>query len=276
MIPAEDGLYGDISDTEYHADRGSLSSSGAHKLLPPSCPALFLWEQLHGRKPKPQYDFGHAAHKFVLGEGEEIAPVYADDWRTKEAKAQRDQAHAEGKIPLLKTAVDTALEMANKVMAHPLAAALLAEGSPELSGYWHDVETGVRLRFRPDWLTELASGRIACVDVKTSQSASPQDFSSSAAKFGYAFQNAWYVEGLRALEISDDPIFLFVIADKNPPHLVSVVALDDDAVAYGRRQMRRAIDTYAKCVAADDWPGYPATVHTVGLPRWAYYQEETE
>ena len=46
-------------------------------------------------------------------------------------------------------------------MAHPSAAALLDEGTPELSGYWHDVETGVRLRFRPDWLTELASRRIA-------------------------------------------------------------------------------------------------------------------
>lgn len=276
MIPDDDGIYSGISDTDYHADRGSLSSSGARKLLPPSCPALFRHAMDNPQESSAAFDIGKAAHAVILDEGAQIVRVLAADWRTKEAKQQRDEAYAEGKIPLLAPDHEAVMSMATAVHTHPLAAALLDEGQAELSGYWHDADTGTRLRFRPDWLTELASGRIACVDLKTSQSASPQEFSSSAAKWGYALQREWYCDGLRALEIAEDPIFLFILVDKNPPHLVSVIELDDDAIAYGRRKMRRAIDVYAKCQAADDWPGFPQIVHTVGLPRYIYNQEGSE
>lgn len=274
VIPADDGIYPGIPDTVYHADRASLSSSGAKKLLPPSCPALFKHGQDNPQENKAVFDIGKVAHKMILGVGEKVVRVDAADWKTKAAQDKRKEAYAAGHIPLLKAEVDAAQRMAGAAYEHPLAAALLAEGTPELSGYWHHTETGARLRFRPDWLTELANGRVTIVDVKTSTSASPQEFSSSAAKFGYAMQRAWYCEGLRALEIADDPAFLFVVVDKNPPHLVSVVTLDDEAIAYGQRQMRRAINTYAECVEKNDWPGWPDNVHTISLPRWAYYAEE--
>ena len=274
MIPSEDGIYPNISDTLYHSDRSSLSSSGARKLLPPSCPAIFRWEQLHGRKPKAEYDFGHAAHKFVLGEGEEIAPIYADDWRTKAAKEQRDQARADGKVPLLKSAVDTAMEMANKVMAHPLAAALLAEGTPELSGFHVDAESGVRLRFRPDWITELGSGRVVVADYKTTTSAHPSSFAKHAAEYGYHMQQAWYLDGLAALEIADDAVFLFIAQEKTPPYLVSVIELDAADVELGRRLNRHAIDLYGECTDSGEWPGYGQHIHHVSLPSYAVTQQE--
>ena len=60
----EPGQYGGVTPEVYHADPvfgGSLSSSGARALLPPSCPALFRHKQLHGEPPKAEFDFGHAA-----------------------------------------------------------------------------------------------------------------------------------------------------------------------------------------------------------------------
>lgn len=274
-LPIEPGIYPDIPDSVYHASRDTLSSSGARKLLPPSCPALFRWEQDNPPEPKQQFDIGKAAHKMVLGVGEKIVRVDADDWKLKANQEIRKAAYAAGQIPLLKSEVDAAQRMAGAVHTHPLAAALLKDGDAELSGVYTDPKTGVRLRFRPDWLTQLPSGRITIVDLKTSQSASPAEFASSAARFGYALQQVWYCEGLRVLEITDDPALLFLIVDKNPPHLVSIVQLDDDAIRYGERQMRRAINLYAACVEDDYWPGYPETVHTISLPRWAYYAEET-
>lgn len=274
MIPTTDGIYPNISDTDYHADRNSLSSSGARKLLPPSCPALFRQAMDAPQESSPAFDIGKATHTLTLGAGQEIVRIPAANYKSKAAQEKRDEVYAAGQTPLLEHEMLSVVRMAQSVRAHPLAAALLDHGDAELSGYWTDAETGTRLRFRPDWLTELASGRIACVDLKTSQSASPQEFSSSAAKFGYALQAAFYMEGLRALEIAEDPIFLFLVVSKTPPHLVSVIALDDDAIAYGRRQMRRAIDTYAACLEKDGWPGYPECVHTISLPRWTYSSEE--
>jgi hypothetical protein len=188
------------------------------------------------------------------------------------------KAWEEGKAPLLKPAIETAQVMAGKVHTHPLASKLLEAGTPEISGYWHDDTTEVRLRFRPDWLTDPGPrGRILCVDYKSAKSADPAQFRRSAADYGYHCQAAWYLDGLREVEISDDAAFIFIVQEKVPPYLVSVVQLDAEAIEVGRRINRRAIDLYAKCRANNEWPGYDNTIHTVGLPAWLLKQiEESE
>ena len=45
-------------------------------------------------------------------------------------------------------------------------------------------------------------------------------------------------------------------------------------VDLGRRLNRRAIELYAQCKATDTWPGFDDTVHTIGLPSYAIYQQE--
>src|SRR2546421_646443 len=85
----EPGLYEDLSVETYHADPvpvGSLSSSGARKLLPPGCPALFAYEREHPPEPTATFDLGHAAHKMVLGVGPEVVKIDADNWRTNAVK----------------------------------------------------------------------------------------------------------------------------------------------------------------------------------------------
>lgn len=274
QIPAEDGMYSGIPDEVYHADRGSLSSSGARALLAPSCPEIFRHQQLEPPAPKPQYDFGHVAHKFVLGEGSEIAeldpaihglnkdgspsksPTSTAMWQ-EAAEAARQR----GQIPMHIAEVAKARAMAAKVREHPLAAALLADGTPELSGYWRDPETGVRLRFRPDWLPNPGRGRLIVVDYKTATSAHPGHFARAAADYGYHQQVPWYLDGLAACDIADDAAFVFI-------------ELKPDDIELGRRRNRKAIDLYAACAAHDHWPDYGQGVHSVSLPSYAVYQQE--
>jgi hypothetical protein len=271
-VPPEDGIFAGIDEAEYHADLGSLSSSGGRQIL--SSPAKFKYRQ-DNPEHSTAFDIGSAVHTMVLGEGDEIVRVLAADWRSKEAKAQRDAAYAEGKIPLLATDHEAALSMVAAVWNHPTAAALFAQGDAEQTLLWHDHETGVRLRARIDWLRPGAH-RLIAVDLKTSGvSVNPQEWGSTAAKWKLYFQAAWYLTALEALGLDENPAFVFVNAEKEPPHLVSVTQLTEDAIALGRRQMRRAIDVYAKCVENDEWPGYSPEIHVVDLPRWAYYQEGT-
>lgn len=272
IVDAE-GVYADIPDHVYHSDRGSLSSSGARKLLPPSCPATFRYEQDNPPAPKDEYDMGHAVHTLVLGVGAPIVRIDVDAWTTKAAREQRDAARAEGKVPLKAADYDAAVAMANAVRRHPVAAMLLRDGVAEHSIYWRDSETGVMLRARPDWLPRTGpGGRLVIVDYKTSTSASPDKFRSAAADYGYHQQAEWYRDGVAAVGMSEDPAFVFVVQEKKPPYLVSVVELDNDALMLGRRLNRRAIDTYAECVAADHWPTWGDDVHLVSLPTWAFYQ----
>lgn len=277
VVPPEDGIYSGISDIDYHADHDSLSSSGARALLAPNAPAIFDYERKQPPNPKPEYDFGHGAHKYVLGEGSVIVEIEADNWQTKAAREGREAAWARNEVPLLTKDVIKAKAMADAARKHPVLRELLGapDGVPELSGYWHDPETGVRLRFRPDWLCQIR-GQIIGVDYKTTTDASPENCARAAADYGYHMQDAWYRDGLVATEITDDPDFLIAFQSKKPPHLVSVVRIRPHHVELGRRRNRKAIDLYHQCITSGDWPGYGDQIHNIDLPSYAVYRQEAE
>lgn len=263
-------LHAGITDDKYHADITSLSSTGARKVL--ACPAKFKWQLDHPPAPTSKaFDFGKLAHRLVLGEGSQINIVDAPDWRGKDARDQRDAAYAIGAVPVLRSEYDAARQLRDSVFNHEAARALFADGVAELSGYWRDEPTDVQLRFRPDWMTE--DGRVICADLKTTISADPAEFGRSVGRYGYHLQAAWYLEGLRQHGI-DDPRLLFVCAEKTPPYLVSVIELDDEAIAEGRRMMRTAVDLYARCAETGIWPGYGDDINLISLPMWALSEME--
>lgn len=269
-VPQNDGIYSNIPSDLYHADKASLSSSGARTLVNLT-PAEYIAQRDEPPNPKPQYDFGHAAHLMVLGEGARLVCVDAADWRTNAAKEAREKAWEHGKAPLLKTQIDVAQRMAGKVFEHRIAAKLLEIGAAELSGYWHDADTGMRLRFRPDWIPETGSGRPIIVDYKTAASANPKRFAKSCADYGYHQQAAWYIDGLAETTSVEDAAFILICQMKDPPFLVSVVQLEAEDIERGRRQNRAAIELYAKCSEANHWPGYD-NLYTIALPGWARAQ----
>ncbi|MEV4784075.1 PD-(D/E)XK nuclease-like domain-containing protein [Streptomyces tuirus] len=162
------GLHSDLSNEAYHADKTSLSSSGARKLLPPSCPAKFRYEQDNPQPPTKTFDYGNAAHKLVLGNGPKLIVIDHDTWNTKEAKAAVADARAEGGIPLKQHEMQMVKDMAAAIRRHPLASALLepAYGAPEQSGFWVDEATGIRCRVRFDWLPSHQEGRLIIPDYK--------------------------------------------------------------------------------------------------------------
>ncbi|WP_104151120.1 PD-(D/E)XK nuclease-like domain-containing protein [Mycobacterium intracellulare] len=277
IIPELDGVYSGISDIDYHADHLSLSSSGARAMIPPSAPAIFAHQRKEPPNPKPEYDFGHAAHKYVLGEGSVIVEVDADSWRSADARAAREEAWAADQVPLLSKDVAKAKAMADAAYEHPVLRSLLnaADGAPELSGYWHDPETGVRLRYRTDWLCQIG-GRIVGLDYKTTTNAEPNHCARSAADYGYHMQKAWYLDGLAATEVADDADFLLAFQAKTPPFLVSVIRIRPHHVDLGRRRNRHAINTYAECTQSGVWPGYGDHIHELDLPSYAVYRQEQE
>lgn len=272
----EPGVY-DIPIEAYHADPvegGSLSCSGSRKLIPPSCPAKFRYAQDHpGEEHAPHFDFGHAAHTLVLGEGAEIVVVDAPDWRTKDAQAQRDVAYAAGQTPLLTADYQTVCDMAEALQAHPIAGRMFVpgKGKPEQTLVWRDERTGIMRRALLDWLPD--SGRIFA-DFKTARSAWPEDFRSPADKYGYAQQGSWYLDGVRALGLGgDDAAFVFVVQEKEPPYVVSVIELDSLSLRIGAQRNRAALSIFQHCTETGVWPGYGDDVALVSLPNWVLATE---
>jgi hypothetical protein len=257
------GFYDDVDEADYHADRDSLSHSGAKTIL--KAPALFRWEQEHAIY-KREFDFGSAAHSLVLGAGPDIQVLEFKDRRTNAYKDAEAAAREAGKIPLLSKDYTVVEQMADQLTQHRLAAELLSSGRPEVSAYAVDEETGVRRRCRYDWLSS-----VILTDYKSAVSSDPNAFRRKAADFGYHCQAGWYLDVAKALGHPAEA-FAFIVQMKTEPYLVSVIELSPRAVERGRELNRRAIDIYADCMATGVWPGYAPddTFTTVDLPGWAY------
>jgi hypothetical protein len=262
------GIYDDLDEATYHGDKGSLSVSGAKKLLPPSCPAIFKYERDNGQPHKAAFDFGHAAHAAVLGVGAPLEVVDADNWMTKAAKEAKAAAYAEGRVPLLAKEKAQVDGMAAALRAHPIASALLSNGKPEQSGYWLDTDRGITRRLRLDWLPDTDGGQLVVPDYKTTVSAEPRAISKAITNYGYYMQNAWYVDGLHALDVAEDISFVFIFQEKTAPYLVTVAELDAEAVLVGRKRNDEALDIYAQCIATETWPSYTDAIELVSLPAW--------
>ena len=274
----EPGIY-DLTNEEYHADRGSLSSSGARMLLPPSCPALFRHAQDTPPEPKKTYELGTAAHKLVLGEGPDLVQVDADKWTTNAVKAEVAAIRDEGGIPLKPAEYEQVHAMADALRRHPIAAALFdpARGKPEQSLFWRDRPTGVMRRARFDWLPDARSGRLIIPDYKTCRSAEPAALARAVEEFGYHQQDDWYRAAARALGLADDTAaFVFVCQEKTPPYVVTVVEMDATARRIGAARNRRALEVFAECTATGVWPGYSDEIAYLSLPTWAENRDTEE
>lgn len=268
----EPGVY-EISHTDYHADPvpgGSLSSTGARKLLPPSCPAIFKWERDNPPASTDAFDIGNAAHDTLLGGGPEIVVFDFPDWRTKKAQDAARETRERGAVPVLTPAWDQVTAMVAAIRAHPFAGKLFEPGTgqAEASLFWTDERTGVKRRARLDWLPERSHRRFIVPDLKTCRSAHVEKFARSALDYGYHCQAPYYLDGVRALELADEPVFVFVAVEKTPPYLVNVIQLDVVAMRIGSALNQRAVDTFAECQRTDVWPGYSNDVELASLPSW--------
>lgn len=267
------GVY-DLTEAEYHGDPvpgGSLSASGAKLLLPPSCPALYAWRRDHP-KTSAEFDFGTAAHKFVLGTGPGITVIDALDWRTKAAQEARKDARANGVVPLLVSEFSEIADMARAIEQHPVAGQLFRpdRGTAEQSLFWQDPDYGIWRRARLDWILNPRNigGRFVIADYKTTTDASPAAIRKTVANLNYHMQAAWYTDA--AEQFYDlGPAFLFVFQEKTPPYLVTVAELDDDAIQAGRDRNRHACEVWRDCTAAGVWPGYSYDIELISLPPWA-------
>lgn len=256
-----------MSDADYFA-LPDMNHSSLRWLIDDT-PAHYRWRRDHplDMEPTPAMEFGTAVHSLVLG-GPGIVPIDAEDWRTKAAKDARAAVRADGGVALLTDDFQRAQNMADAVRAHPVAAKLLSTADhTEVVIRWE--ERGVPCKAKLD----LIAGRFGA-DLKTTDNAHPQAFGRSVAKYGYHTAQAFYTAAMKAAGIVD-PRFVFIAVEKQPPHLVSALVLDDYAVSLARQTVNAALELYKTCAETDTWPGYGDALQPVQLPRWAEIEMES-
>lgn len=263
----------------YHADPApepSLSSSIAHQLVARS--SLHAWHA-HPRL-NPAYvpennaimDAGTVAHAILLEGGtSRIVVVQADDWRKKEAKDARDQAWANGGIPVLVgklAAINAMIEAAKRFIAQSELAGIFDAGEPELTMLWQ--EGPAWCRARPDWLT---TDRRIMLDYKsTATNAEPNGFIRQMLLMGYDMQAAFYLRGAEALKLRPD--FIFLVQENEPPYACSLVGVSPAMLDLAARKVDYALTLWKNCRATGKWNGYPSRVCYAEPPEYAVRQWE--
>lgn len=264
-----------MPDEVYHRDpvaAGSISHSGLKTIL--DVPARYAYEQENGRPPKDAYDYGHAAHKVVLGVGAEIEILPDGDGRSKAVRDAKAAARAAGRVPVKPGDWAKVEEMAAVLRRHHTASTLFVPGRgiAERSIFWYDDEFGVWRRARFDWSFYLADGRFVIVDYKSAAGkVSPWALGKRVFDFGYHTQDAFYSAGAHAVGLTDTwPVFLFVFQETDGANLVTVTELDEDSREQGDRDVREGLRRYRACADADHFPDYAPGVITVRIPQYGF------
>lgn len=284
----------DLSPETYHSDPAPAPSFSASigKVMIDRSPAHAYLEhpRLGGTKDEsdatPQMDFGTLAHSLVLGKGRPVEIIYADDWRKKDTQAQRDAAHAAGRLPVLAITHARALKCAGAFLA------AIPSFDPE--GRWNkaeserailcefpnmqagDAEARAYARGMIDRLHIDREAQTAVYwDVKTTENAAPDVIARQVFSMHYDMQLAtydWLIASAfpeLAGRIKGKLVFVETVA----PFAVVAVELDGAFRRIGRSKLGRAWDAWQRCTATGIWPAYTDAPVTLTPPSWATTQE---
>lgn len=278
-------LLPDVPDDLYHSGGVltpglQLSQSLLKLLMPPSTPAHFQHRLMTPEGTKRAFDVGRAAHTRALGAGQEMAPCPAEHlsvdgkMTTTKAKQWAAEQREAGVVPLTPADYDMVCRMADALVHHDRVADVLTEpgNQPEVAAFApHPDGSGVWFRGRFD----LLGGSLW--DYKTSVCAEPGAFAKSAWSYGYHVQDVLYRTLLEVITgVAVGPM-VFLVQEKTPPYLCSVVTLDTDFERCARQQISDALALFVRLHATHGdptspgvrWPGYRDDVALISPPRYA-------
>jgi len=296
MPISKPGMYSRMSLTRYHSPGlciGPSVSSGGLRRIAGLSPAHFYctWTENPNRierKDTPAPIFGRAAHMLFLGElyFSKLFCVQPDeyisnsgevkDWtyRANYCKEWRNDMHRTGRAVLKTEDYANLVGMAGTLSKHPIIHGTngndgALNGMIERSLIWHDKASGLWCKARPDAIP-TDSGDF--VDLKTTTSVMWLDLQRTIYEFGYHQQAAFVRMAAREVLGFNHITFTLVFVEKEAPWCVRIVSLKDADLDRGEKQNRAALDTVARCLKADAWPGPGGDREDaipIELPAWA-------
>lgn len=272
----------DVPEDAYHADpceTPALSQSIAHTLITASPAHAYLEHPKLGgepRKPTASMDLGSLVHSLLLGAGIRVHLVSADNWTTKSAREERDEARANGELPVLVKDMAEAQALVEVVRPKLRDRGIVLDGHSEVVVLWtEDTDHGeIQCRARMDHVT---ADECTIIDLKTTgKILPPSKLGRHFCDFGYEIQAAAYV---RAVESARPHLcgrvkFLDVAIELSRPNCVTVAEPDGAMRALGERRWLRACETWGRCLATNTWPEYSDSVVLVSPPEYEIMRED--
>lgn len=211
---------------------------------------------------------GTMVHSKCLEGREENYAVMPDglDGRTKEGKAFKD-ANA-SKTVITQDEYAQYKRMVDAVAANADVQYLLSKAV--------DCEIGIVQKYRDttikgkiDCIFKDEDGKYCILDLKTTTSCDPHEFSRSACGFKYFMQCCWY-QSLVALEYGLDyrPAFYWLTVENSEAADVCIFQPPADGLELGQKQMEKALELHAECTASGKWKGHGGGIIELDVPLY--------
>ena len=272
-----------ISEEAYHSNAFSSTpcySNSIGKVLLNKSP-LHAWIKHPLLNPdyegdnEEKFALGTVAHAAILQGLDVCKPMDYADYRTGDAKEDRDAAYLAGKIPMLRKQYDEVKIMVEKGTKQinackGLLGLQLDNGKPEQTILLTKDETLIKMRL--DWLSNDGS---IIMDYKTTDIASPDQWMRSISQNGYDMQAALYKKGVEVLT-GKMPDFVFAVQETKAPYAMYFVGMNPQFLDFGESRTNRALNMWESCIKLNKWPAYDNRIMYPDLPGWseAQWQEK--
>jgi len=201
------------------------------------------------RKQTPAMALGVLTERMIVAPDDLRAAVRLDG-RTKEGKAQAEQAEVSGILLVAPEDWAKAERMAANVKVSAQAQDLLAGCEYGQPCYWQ-----VGDQQRKGLFDAVDTARHRIVDIKTTNAELTADgLARTCAQYGYHIQAAWYRQGYAAT-YGVVPEFGFLFVESAAPHAVVAVQLDDDWLAQAADEIETMAAVWQACTDSGIWPG---------------------
>jgi PDDEXK-like uncharacterized protein DUF3799 len=227
-------------------------------------PAHFRYACEHPKTLTREMTVGAVFDALVLG-GRKVALYPGKVRNGKEWDAFRTEFS--GCDICIQSEYDEAKDMADAVLSDPIARALLADGEHQrvMQWDWCDVPCGAGIPGKRGGFDVLGADFIA--DLKATSTAQPEAWMRHAWRMHYPAQLGFYRTGAESIGHKIKRGFLIGV-ESSPPHCVTVLELDAEALDDGEKMCRMWIERYKGCEAANVWPGYVQSVARYEKPEW--------
>lgn len=272
----KDGIYDNISIKDYHANTTHISATQikeAHKSL-----KQFHWYRSGKMKKenKPHFSFGNAFELALLdkvGFSESVAIAKDSEWVAKamaekeysnprntsiyKAEVSKFEADAIGKYSIMDKgpeSYEAITHMLESCYQDKVIQGLIANTEYQLSIFWTDDQTGIKLKTRPDICKRKKN---VVVNVKTTLDGSPFAFSRELAKYDYPLQAVVEMNGCiqSGLMTAVDNYFWLVV-EKEPPYNATIYEFDQNDIKVCYDKLEFVLSQIKKAQEKNFYPGY--------------------
>jgi len=267
------GIFKGISNEDYHAGPGVSRSS--FDLIDRS---VMHYDTRKNKETKARA-MGTWFHTMML-EPEQVASSWVIgpagvNWGTIK---YGDLAEANpGRQVVPQDIYDQFCQQRERAMRKPRVRQFIETGINELTGYHRDMETGMLVKVRPD---QFCPDFRILTDWKTSDDASPAQFTKDLANYGYVRQGAHNLDSFNASyrqenhkKFNVDPgdvvdTFVLIVSETVEPYECALYVLHPEDLAIARVMNRNSLYKLAQARQTGSSQAYPDEIQTLRAPGW--------